>query len=564
MRRMALRPKSLEIEGFRSFVKRVKLLFPETGMVLISGKWQGSDVSSGSGKSTILMAMAFALDICDIPATDLKSWYSKKLFVELVLTDGTNEYVVTRDPKLSLKINGEEYNGLTKGAKEKLREILMTDLELVKDLTYREQRSRGKFINSTDSEKKEFLSQLLKLDKFEALYEKYNKEQSDTAMAVTLLETQIQTMRSMNGSEAPVTAQEIQAAEANVEQCKKRIWEMGQGNLEVLQQQLQFAQSELQKFVTAETQMRIAQNNNASLRTSITQTKQQIETMKAHKCPTCEQEWHNNQTKVEGVENYLADCLKQFESNMVLIKNAQIMVDQLPVMRQEVSKLQIQIGESQAPLRDAQSALASANQLLSNLNMKLRRQEANASDIDQKEKSVQEKKSRLTLLNHYVEILGRNGFMGSIFDELLKEIEHRMNNMIGYLPNVSHLTVSLSSTTVTKTKGTAKKEISTKILNKTSEVSFRGLSGGQQCSLELCADLAYAETVRARSGSPLSWVALDEAMEGFGIEEKRAALDMIRQKVSGTVFIIDHATEIKEGFAQVIEVRYDGKESHVE
>jgi DNA repair exonuclease SbcCD ATPase subunit len=541
----------------------MRIDLPDSGMILISGKWEGSEVSSGSGKSSILMAMAYALDICDLPATDLKNWDSKKMFVELGLTDGTNNYIATRDPKLSLVINGVPYEGMAKGAKEKLQEILKTDLELVKDLTYREQRTRGKFINSTDAQKKEFLSQLLQLDKFETLYDAYYKEQTDLTSSLSYSEGQIQTMKSMMSESDNVSDAEMKVADDAVEAARLRLNSGGSEVLQGLQKDLQVAQVELQKFTTAENQLKMAQFENASLRTSITQTKQQLETMKANICPTCSQEWHNNQQKAEGVEKYLADSLKRFESNIHLIKNAQLMVDNLPAVRQAVADIQMKIGQCSAPIRDAQAAFSSAQAVAAGLQNKKKRYKDTYRDIELRKLEVDLKKERMLVLNHCVNILGRNGFLGSIFDEILKEIEGKVNDMIGFLPNVSHLTVSLSSTTVTKTKGTAKKEISTKIYKNTQEVSFKSLSGGQQCSLELCADLAYAEAIRSRSGSPLNWIALDEAMEGFGVEEKQAALNMIRQKVRGLVFIIDHATEIKEGFAKTIEVRYNGRDSYV-
>ncbi len=82
-------------------------------------------------------------------------------------------------------------------------------------------------------------------------------------------------------------------------------------------------------------------------------------------------------------------------------------------------------------------------------------------------------------------------------------------------------------------------------------------------SAELCTDLAVSETVRARSGSKLGWVALDEAMDGLDVETKLAALDAIRSKVDGLLIVVDHSTEIKENFDKVIEVEYDGRCSYV-
>ena len=95
------------------------------------------------------------------------------------------------------------------------------------------------------------------------------------------------------------------------------------------------------------------------------------------------------------------------------------------------------------------------------------------------------------------------------------------------------------------------------------KISIKAVSGGQACSIELFSDLATSETIRLRSGSPLGWIALDEAMDGLDVEPKQEALEVIRKNVRGQIFVIDHSTEIKEGFEKVIEIEYDGRESYV-
>ena len=75
----------IELEGFRSFKDNAIIEFPDTGAVLISGKYKNEQISSGSGKSSILMAIAYALGFCDLPATELKNWNSKSFCVKLQL-----------------------------------------------------------------------------------------------------------------------------------------------------------------------------------------------------------------------------------------------------------------------------------------------------------------------------------------------------------------------------------------------------------------------------------------------------------------------------------------------
>jgi hypothetical protein len=52
-------------------------------------------------------------------------------------------------------------------------------------------------------------------------------------------------------------------------------------------------------------------------------------------------------------------------------------------------------------------------------------------------------------------------------------------------------------------------------------------------------------------------------MDGLGAVEKEAAVNMIRQRVKGLVLMIEHSTEIKESFNEVIEIEFSGKESRL-
>ena len=80
---------SLEIEGFRSFRRRTLIPFPRgNAVMLISGHWKGSGVSSGSGKTTILEAIAVCLGISGATLASIKNWHSKKMYLKLTIQVG--------------------------------------------------------------------------------------------------------------------------------------------------------------------------------------------------------------------------------------------------------------------------------------------------------------------------------------------------------------------------------------------------------------------------------------------------------------------------------------------
>ena len=81
--------KSLSLAGFRSFVEQATVEFPESGLVLVRGtNTDSSGVSSGSGKSSLLLGISYALGYCPFPATELQSWYGDNDLSVTAVFDG--------------------------------------------------------------------------------------------------------------------------------------------------------------------------------------------------------------------------------------------------------------------------------------------------------------------------------------------------------------------------------------------------------------------------------------------------------------------------------------------
>lgn len=561
---MALRISSLEIEGFKSFKKKAVLTFPENGLVLISGKWKGTSVSSGSGKSSVLEAIAFCFDICDVPATELKNWDSKKMFVKLTLVDDHNTYEIIRDPKLSLVINGAPYESLATGAKDKLKEILKASPEIIRAITYRPQREKGKFITSTDSELKEFLTQPLGLNEIELAADSLVKDINLTSMTIDGLKREINAYEL--SAPAEVSDAEIEAAKAEYELSVQSYNSIVNPEAEKqISDEIQYIKSKIAEAEMLKTKSISTQAQNTSLKESILSLQQEIQSLESAVCPTCERSWQDKSTasllsQKKEQYNQLYDKLA---TNISFIKNSQLIIDNIPNLVQMNNEAMHKLGSLKSPIALASQNVSLAKNKLAQLTERKSSVNKALARLEASKKTLLDQEKKLSILNHASNILGRSGFLGSIFDEILQDIESRSNEMIKCLPNIDQFAIMVSSTKITKTKGTAKKEITVNVTKNGKEVSIKSLSGGQQCGLELCSDLASAEAIRSRSGVPLGWVCLDEAMDGLGVDEKQAAIAMIKERVNGLVLIIDHATEIKEGFDKIIEIEFDGKESFI-
>lgn len=155
------------MQGVRSFVDRSEIIFPRSGITLLNGKNHDTKGSSGSGKSSVATAIAWALGFCPFAATDMKSWQAKKASVTLVLETDVGEIAITRGKSFELAIGGVPFEGSAAQAEEKLDQILGLSAEMRTLLTYRGQRKPGLFLSMKDLKQKEFLMRLLGLDKFE-------------------------------------------------------------------------------------------------------------------------------------------------------------------------------------------------------------------------------------------------------------------------------------------------------------------------------------------------------------------------------------------------------------
>jgi len=150
---------SVTIEGFRSFRDESQVDFLPKGLALISGRDVRTGGSNGSGKSSVLEAVGYALGLSSIPATELKNRDSDKLSVTLEVRVSGALWAITRTQKsLNIYVDGKKIEGMRSLLDEKLQTVIQSP-EIFEALTYRRQGDGGFFLGVQDSKMKAFLSQ---------------------------------------------------------------------------------------------------------------------------------------------------------------------------------------------------------------------------------------------------------------------------------------------------------------------------------------------------------------------------------------------------------------------
>lgn len=582
----------LELEGFRSFSERQRVDFPEKGMILISGKYRGNLVSSGSGKSSVVEAIAFALDICSIPATELKCWYNKNIYVKLGITDGKNTIEIERTPKLNLIINGESWSELSGGAKEKLYSILGLSPEILAQVSYRQQREKGIFLNSTDGELKKFLTKTLNLELLELEADKFAKKASLLQISIETHKRDIDNLESLVET-SKVDEEDIFKAQKELQLASESLSKISANdNSEIdakiqqlnaensfLNQKINEIQNEINKLITLAAKVDSVKKENASIKERIIELKSQLDKLKNNICHTCERHWEDDKVNfnVKNKEQTIESLIFTLKGNIDYIKNSEIAISTINNLKlesnqikekqieinNEKQKLSIEKGTLGAPLTMAIQVKNLAESALTSLMSKRQTYENITKKIQQTKQNLALDEAEYEINYYCAKSLGKNGFLAFIFEETLVGIQNRSNEIIKNVPNIESFSLDISTTKTTKTTKSVKEEIKKSILKNGFEISFKSLSGGQQAAMELATDLATAKEIKQKAGSGIGWIMLDESMDGLGTTEKQAAIEIIKEKFDGQIIIIDHSTEVKEAFTQVIEVEYDGKTSRI-
>jgi len=152
---------------------------------------------------------------------------------------------------------------------------------------------------------------------------------------------------------------------------------------------------------------------------------------------------------------------------------------------------------------------------------------------------------------------------GLMIGGILSEVQSEANKMIGSIPSIADVSVSISTVEELK-NGNSKVRIASTIYKSGTPMSFKILSGGQKSAVSLILDLAFISVISRRTSVAPGWIFLDEAMEGMDIASKESALDLIKSvSRDRLIIIVDHSTEIKEQFDHSVEISYDGVQSKV-
>lgn len=598
--------KSLKMQSFRSFTE-ADIKFPDKGLVLIRGQNPETGDPSGAGKSSILLAIAYVLDILppEFPATDLQSWGSKiPMQVTLELDSDGQEVIIGRGKKNFLKIGDRTITGSAAIAEEQVKLFGFTP-DILKALTFRAQKTPGLFLSLAPAEKIEFLTAVLGLGAIEKAVAAAEKKASDLEVDLRI------NAELINGEKSKLPATE-QVVVDQTPQYRERLQQI-QAELQSLDQKYKVRELK-DKIVEAEAFLEQAKREEAERRRihekelavlhaqvpnfrhaieacakaneEIKKLEKRIAHLKDQRCYVCHQPWatQSNADEQELLQKELRMYQLQAASvghwNEELAKVQKAIKDKVFVSDPRIKKLEeirehllqakldpeftkrrheleLQARDVDTQIRVAEVTLRAAAQVKAEVEHTKQRIAALEAARASKEASYNAERD-------FIALMGREGFLGVIFDDVLREIADEANERLAKMANVTNVRIGFQTEKPTG-KGAGKRQINAVVnVNGNTAKLKSGLSGGMQTSVEQQVDLAVITVISRRAGKAMGWLCLDEVFTGVGQVTFETALEVLREFAeTRLVLVIDHASEFKENFSKVIDVVYSDGHSTV-
>jgi DNA repair exonuclease SbcCD ATPase subunit len=357
-----------------------------------------------------------------------------------------------------------------------------------------------------------------------------------------------------------------------------------------LRQELEALQSERSLAMQSKTRI-------VGLRNTRDRIAAQVASLKANTCPTCEREWVENAKALGEKEAELHFIGLEIERVLEEAETVDRLDAEISSKREKINTpdpVAVRLTEGKAKLedliegerrrnagaadlmlkphrvavREARGGLDAATSALSEFD---KEQSATTARRAEREtlsgmykKAVAElegTKRNLALEQDFLALVGKEGYLGAIFDETLEKIAEETNDILSAVSVTEHISIRLVSEVVGAKKTT--KTIKAIVMADGVEIPLRsGLSGGMISVLDLAVDLAIGKVIGSEMGVSLGWLALDESFNGIDLPCKRACMEILKQS-GKLVLVVDHANEFQSAFDIVLGIEYSGRESTI-
>jgi len=577
---------SLEISNILS-IKKARIDFDETGLVLIEGFNYDDGTANGAGKTAIMNALAFGLYgklPRNITITNLLRYGTKKGGV-IVDKIATNDGI--------WKVQRNRPGGVLYFKDDVQQDISQEEFESKLGLTYSQflismysaQTKGEKFIDMNDRGKKEFLLQLMNLEDFSKAKTVADQDIKDINTKIHQLQLQEAALSSRIQALSEIVV-DVNELNTKVAEYQSNIQEFNQK----IKQQQAITRPDISQFDALEQKITKHRDiiNAASIERSklVQQFKQygqeynkwKSDEMPGHDviCPECAKSIrevngelisHVDLDKIQQEKakkaNELRDKCKDIKK---LIDAQDVMIAKKPeidkleaTLRQKKIQKYADYDKAQELITNYRAYIAQQNTYINTINRQIIEQSERVKELtDSKQKlqnittKIQNFSKELELLQTISHIYSPTGAPAYIMDSIVEDF----NNATAYVlaniwPNVSY---SIQTFKENKS-GEIKAKFSDKLILNGKQVNIGSLSGGQHRCLSLAIDFAILDVLSNKFSIDINPVIFDEPLSGLDNANKERILEVLEKiALNRQIIIIEHSSEFKSAFSKTINV----------
>lgn len=571
------------IKDFLS-IKEATIEFPDSGLILVDGWNNDTSRSNGAGKTAIFNAISFCL-FEKIPRkispSEVIRRGQSKAYVEVHLLSGEDSWVVKRYRPRAVEFhkNGELLN-ITQEEFESHVRLSYDQYILSAYAPQSSVSSYPRFVLASDSDKKSFILKLMNIDKFSEVKKHVDDKIKDveakkTSMlsAINNYISQVETYKRLIKDENLLSSklEEINKDIAELSSQLETMSSIEPPDVSKLDSMEAECRASLNEIIKQKGVMMSLMENIEALNNE----KQEIMKSKDDVCKYCGSKIDNSSRKEHN-----SAYIQSIDNKIDVLKNKLVSIKEQISDEKKISELLSKITEAKnSKLLDYRASLSkrdSMQKLLQNkreqANMIIKDIENNNSLINKINflsktiredsavvDSLQEKIDLLKTISHFYSPTGAQAY---VLDSVIESFNEKIEKYTELIhPSLTYRLSSFKETS----KGDTVAKISEQLIKNGQEIPLGSLSGGEFRGLSLCIDLALIDVLESSFGLKINPIILDEPFDGLDYSGREIVLSMLRDMSRDrAIVVVDHASESKSSFSNIISVVLSNGVSAVE
>lgn len=571
--------KFVEIKDILS-IGEARIEFKDSGLTLLDGWNHDDNTANGAGKSSIPNAISFGL-YDNMPRKVSKSEFLRRgakqgfVHVGIEVPEGLLEVKRYRPKNVEFYLNGS------------ILDITQEDFENRIKLSYNQfllcayaaQVEGSRFVSLNDTDKKSFILRLMDLERFS------DKKKAIDAQIKDLSNTRLEIEKTINTCSSKISVYEEQIVDRNEIEAQIRSIDLNHLNEQLLKYSSiekpdyseldtirQKVNVKLQKLNDVEGENAVARRLYGNLEKEIKALKQ-FKPSNSIECPHCLKAFYHEGGKNQTVDQIMAkhaEELKDKEEQLKKLVNAINSTSDTQSKRAELISIRRKVEdkidaqeeryrESISVASDIRSKIKIQQAKIDSLNEQLSSQGAIAQKIsdlklikDKANNKLNKVNSELEILATLAHILSPTGAPAYVVDSVVDMFNERVASYVSLVwPNATYELQAFKE----NKSGDIKAKFSDRLFISGKAVSIGSLSGGEFRCLSLAVDFAIVDVVENLFGFQISPLFLDEPFEGLDVVNREKVIDLLdKLSVSRQVWIIDHASEAKSMFSDVLRI----------